>query len=84
MDLAKGSNYEEDGVENGKKEGTVVGLDNIEGATEGMNDSVGTDDKEVVDENTYVEVAFGFCVVGKLGRSGHPGWCTGRGCTECA
>ena len=40
--------------------------------------------KEFGDENAYVKVAFGFCVVGKVGRSGHAGWCTGRGCTECA
>ena len=44
----------------------------------------GAGGKEVGDEDAYVEVAFWFCVVGEVGRSGHAGWCTGRGCTECA
>jgi len=44
----------------------------------------GAGGKEVGDENAYVDFAFGSCVVGKVGRSGHAGWCTGRGCTECA
>jgi len=56
MDLAKGLNNEEDGAENGKKEGTVVGLDNIEGAAEGMNDSAGTDDNVDVDAGSYGNV----------------------------
>ena len=43
----------------------------------------GTGGKELGDENAYVEVAFGFSVVGEVGRSGHAGWCTGRRCTEC-
>ena len=49
MDLAKGSDTEEDGAENGKKEGTGVRLDNIEGAAEDMNDSAVTDDNVDVD-----------------------------------
>ena len=44
----------------------------------------GTGGKELGDENAYVEVAFGFSVVGEVGRSGHAGSCTGRGYTECA